>query len=398
MYPPQGYGYQNIYSNGNYGYGQNYQQPYPNRNKPSGYPHSNPAYPQYKNPNANSNTNSAYNNNNQSIPLEQALTQSSYPKNRQEIIKDMLICEYCGNQEAKVYFQYMTQEKLFVVLYRLPILLGEKIYNIEIYMYIPKSYPDTSPEFYIAKNKGTCINKEFVVTKIINEQTFQINVECVSKFNKTKSNINEIINDLKNAFNQTFPVFKDKNLKTHETFGKNFLNKNTLKLIIIKADNFNDNQLLYFMRNRVKNIVHDKYYSYNKKYKPQKYYESLRHMKMGLDSGSNSVKNPMNKQMESLKKIKGELSKIENGIKADIQNIKNSNRTALTKCDDLIKIKNEKDLEFIIKRKILEDYLIFLKKGYEKNLVSLEEMLKQTRMLTREIFSIDYLRQKMKYS
>ena len=25
MYPPQGYGYQNIYSNGNYGYGQNYQ-------------------------------------------------------------------------------------------------------------------------------------------------------------------------------------------------------------------------------------------------------------------------------------------------------------------------------------------------------------------------------------
>ena len=392
----QGYGPQNFYQNINYGYGPAYQNPYPNRNQHSGYSNSRPAYPSSNN--SHHTSNNTYNNNIQNIPLDQALTQSSYPKNRHELIRDLLLCEYIGNPEAKVYFQYMSQEKLFVVIYILLIPLGVKKYNIEVVMYIPRAYPDNSPEFYIVKNKGTSIHDDYIKNKIINAQTFQIYIEKFSKFNQKKSNISEIINDLKNKFKETFPVFRDKNPKKFEYNGKNFIDKNTLKQIIIKSDNFNDVQLLHFMRNKVKNLVHDKYYNYNKKYNPKKYYKDIRQMKMELDSSSNSGRNPMNQQVENLRKIKGELNKIENGIKADIKNISNSNRNALDKCDELIKIKNKKDLEFIIKRKILEDYLIFLKKGYEKNVVSLDEMLKQTRIITREIFSIDYLRQKLKYS
>ena len=391
----QGYGPQNNYQNINYGYGPAYQPPYPNRYQNINYANSNLVYPPNNNPSAN--TNNIYSKNIQNISLEQALTQSSYPKNRHELIRDLLLCEYIGNPEAKVYFQYMSQEKLFVVNYLLPIPLGAKKYNIELYMYIPRTYPDNSPEFCIAKYKGTSLHEDYIKNKIINGQTFQIYVEKISKFNQKKSNISEIINDLKIKFNEAFPVFKEKNPKKYEYNGKNFLDKSTLKQIIIKSDNFNDVQLIHFMRNKVKNLVHDKYKNYHKKYNPQKYYDDIKQMKIELDSSSNGGNNLMNKQVEKLRKIKGELKQIENGIQADIKNISNSNRNALAKCDDLIKIKNEKDLEFIIKRKILEDYLIFLKKGYEKNMVSFDEMLKQTRMLTREIFSIDYLRQKLKY-
>ena len=396
MYFQQGYGPQGIYQNRNYGYGPHNPYPYPNKNQPTGYANSNLVYPPHNNPSAN--TNNICSKNIQNISLEQALTQSSYPKNRHKLLRDLLLCEYIGNPEAKVYFQNMSQEKLFVVLYILSIPLGQKKYNIEIYMYIPRTYPDSSPEFYIKKIKETGIHDFYTKNKIINVQTFQIYVEKIAKFNQNKSNISEIVNALKNKFYETFPVFKDKNLKKYDYNGKNYIDKNTLKEIIIKSDNFNEVQLLHFMRNKAKNLVHDNYYNYNKKYKPRIYYDDLRQMKMELDSSSNSGKNPMNQQVESLRKIKGELNRIEKDIKADIQNISNSKRNALTKCDELIRIKNEKDLDFIIKRKILEDYLIFLKKGYEKKVVSLEEMLEQTRMLTREIFSIDYLRQKLKYS
>lgn len=392
------YGHQNYYQNRNYGYGPAYQNPYPNRYQPSGYANSNQAYPSSNNHNSNFNPNSVYSKNSQNISLEQALTQSSYPKNRHQSLRDLLLCEYIGNEEAKVYFQYMSQEKLFVVIYTLSIRLGEKRYNIDIFMYIPKTYPDASPEFYISKQKGACIIGDYIKFRMINEQTFQIYVEKFSRFNQAKNNMSEIINAIKNRFNETFPVYKEKNTKKYDNYGKNYLNKNTLKQIIIKSDTFNDVQLMHFMRNKVKNLVHNGYYNYKKKYKPTKYYDNLKQMKVELDSSSNIGNNSMNKQVERLRKIKGELNQIENGIKADIKNIANSKGNALSKCDDLIKIKNEKDLEFIIKRKILEDYLIFLKKGYEKNVVSFDEMLKQTRLISREIFNIDYLRQKMKYS
>ena len=219
MYFQQGYGPQGIYQNRNYGYGPHNPYPYPNKNQPTGYANSNLVYPPNNNPSAN--TNNIYSKNIQNISLEQALTQSSYPKNRHKLLRDLLLCEYIGNPEAKVYFQYMSQEKLFVVKYLLSVPLGEKRYNIEIYMYIPRTYPDNSPEFYIAKIKGTCIHDCYIKNKIINEKTFQIYVEKILKFNQQKSNISEIVNALKNIFNETFPVFKGKNPQKYDYFGKN---------------------------------------------------------------------------------------------------------------------------------------------------------------------------------
>ena len=48
-------------------------------------------------------------------------------------------------------------------------------------------------------------------------------------------------------------------------------------------------------------------------------------------------------------------------------------------------------MKFLIMKKILEDYLIYLKKGYERKIVNFDVMVNQTRALSREIFTIDYL-------
>lgn len=231
---------------------------------------------------------------------------------------------------------------------------------------------------------------------MINEGTFQINVEYFCRFNQTKTNIGEIINSLKNSFNKTFPVYKSNTANLYAVPGKNNIDKNLLQQVIIKSEKFTDTQLLDFMRKQVKNIIKNKYNDLNNKYRTPQYYNDLKQMKMELDRSSSSGNIPTNPHLENLKQIKEELYQIESGIQADIQNIENANGDVLMKCDELIKVKNERDLEFLVKRKILEDYLVFLKKGYEKKVVSLDEILEQTRTLSREIFTIDYLRKSMK--
>ena len=104
----------------------------------------------------------------------------------------------------------------------------------------------------------------------------------------------------------------------------------------------------------------------------------------------------MNESLNVLKKIRQRLYDIESGLNQEIQNSGNSNKTTLEKCDELIKIKDNEDMKLLIMKKTIEDYLIYLKKGYERKIVSFDEMVNQTRALSRELFSIDYLRSQKK--
>ena len=104
----------------------------------------------------------------------------------------------------------------------------------------------------------------------------------------------------------------------------------------------------------------------------------------------------MNESINVLKDIKQRLYKIEYDLNQEIENSKNIKKTTLEKCDDLIKIKDDEDMKFLIMKKILEDYLIYLKKGYERKIVNFDVMVNQTRALSREIFTIDYLRAQRK--
>ena len=62
----------------------------------------------------------------------------------------------------------------------------------------------------------------------------------------------------------------------------------------------------------------------------------------------------------------------------------------------MIKIKDDEDMKFLVMKKTIEDYLIYLKRGYERKLISFDVMVNQTRALSREIFTIDYLRTQRK--
>ena len=69
-------------------------------------------------------------------------------------------------------------------------------------MHIPISYPDNPPEFYIAKKKSVCINEQYIKNNMVNGDSFQIYSESFCRFNPTKNNIGEIIDNLLVNFTQ----------------------------------------------------------------------------------------------------------------------------------------------------------------------------------------------------
>ena len=53
-------------------------------------------------------------------------------------------------------------------------------------------------------------------------------------------------------------------------------------------------------------------------------------------------------------------------------------------------------MEYLIKIKTMEDYLVYLKKGFEKRTVEFDVMVNLTRALSREIFNLNYMRSRTK--
>ena len=327
----------------------------------------------------------------QPLNLNLALEKSAYPPYNRDYIKNFIINDYFENNDAKVYLQ----EKLFVIIYTLNISFNKKSYKIIIYIHIPELFPNYPPEIYVQKKPKTGLNKTYIPK--INPQDFKVNIDYFGKFEPSLNSIQNIVNSIKDSFNADFPIYKENSNKMEpEMFGKNNINRNRANEIIIESDNFTEEQFQTYMKNQTKDILRGKLSDFEQKYKTSQNYKELLNInaivkkKSGNKNSSSAV--PMSQDLNNLKKIKDELNGIEEGLQQEIQQIQNENKTSFEKCDEFIKIKDEKDMEYAAMRKSIEDYLVYLRKGYEKKVVSFNDMVNNTRMLSRELFSIDYLR------
>ena len=360
--------------------------------------------------------------------MEDALIKSSYPKYLQDFIKEFIINNYSNNKNKKVYLTLVNNESLFVIEYKLSVYLNGKSYEIFILVYLPKLYPNYEPNFYILKDKKFSVNDYYKNGKI-NEKTLKINLYSFIPFDPAKNNIEEIINKINEEFNKEFPIYKSEN---NEILSEEcVLNKDYTKEIIIenKNNNFNfnyedinkfndiqindnnnknkdfdDESLLLFMRTQVKDVLREKYYNFNEKFKIKNIYNDLKEVDNTSKIELNNInklyteENYMKQELKKLQKIKEYLNSVENKLIEEKNNILNSkNKSIFDKCDELIKIKDNKDFEYIIMQKTIEDYLVYLKKAYEKKIVSFEDMVNTTRQLSRELFYIAYIRNKSKY-
>lgn len=336
--------------------------------------------------------------NNDLITIDQALSQSNYPPYCKDFIREYIKENYSDNPGTKVYFPIIDKRKIFVIEYIIPIFLSNRKYNVNVLVYLHELFPNYEPEFYILKNGPIGINDHY--KEIINIKTFQINIDKICKFKPELKNIQEIVDALKSEFQKNFPIYRIKTGEFEYVDKANF-NKQEMKLVKIINDKFDDKTFMDFIRNQTKDKIREKYEKINSKYKyienNNQILNNLKNeMKQKLNLTSNQEVEKLRQEKEKLIKIKNQLKDAENYLNQEVNEIENKSNIPFEKCNEFILIKDPKDMEYLVMKKTLEDYLAFLRKGYEKRVISFEEMIENTRMLSREMFYIDYLRNKKK--
>ena len=183
---------------------------------------------------------------------------------------------------------------------------------------------------------------------------------------------------------------------------KKYGNVNNKNLKNDKNGRFDDKTFLDFIKNQTKDIVRYRFLEFKEKFNINSNLDNLKKLdnesKERLSNDKAYTKNEkLQTQLNSLKNINVKLHDIENKINNEIKEFENNNKkSVLDKCEDLIMIANKKDLDYLIRIKVMEDYLVYLKKGYEKKIVGFDDMLNLTRSFSREIFNLNYMRSKLR--
>ena len=165
------------------------------------------------------------------LDLKTALSRSSYKKYNTKFISDFLSQNYINNKDAKIYFLSNAEEKIFIIEYKLTLIMLGQSFNLNIYIHIPILFPDYPPQIFLEKKKKTSLTSNYLDGKI-DPTTLEINIKEFCEYDPSKSNLEEIINKIRNEFNEDYPVFKDKSNKLPGIPGKNTFNKKELNIII----------------------------------------------------------------------------------------------------------------------------------------------------------------------
>lgn len=403
-------------------------------------------YEKFQNPRTNVYGRTMVNNNNKEsnkqndknsvLQLEDAIAMSSYPKYLLDFIKNFLIDNYADNDIVTIYLITDKEDNIFVIEYALTIELNGRNYKVYVLVYLPVLFPNYPPEFYIEKTANLGLNKFY--NGKIELPDLKINLDYFVNFDPNKNNIADIIDNLVINFTQEFPVYKDNNPNPNWKEGKCILDKSKVnkvtipkkpknypkdniysnyqykndknkynnvkveKLIDEEEETFDDKTFLDFIRKQTKDIIAYNYLEFKEKYHIGDNLGNLKEMDNTLKQSLNNKKafeknDKLKLQLEALKNIKSQLDIIENGIAKELNESQNEKeKTFFEKCENIINVPDQKDMEYLIKIKTMEDYLVYLKKGYERRTVEFDVMVNLTRALSREIFNLNYIRSRTK--
>ena len=249
------------------------------------------------------------------------------------------------------------------------------------------------------KNSGKCFLEKSKVSKVIIPKK-QKNYNSANNINRTYISSNSIYNQNKDKYNNNYNYSNNNN-----GINKSYNKYDNVKVEKFKDDNrdeFTDKTFLDFIRKQAKDIVEYNYVEFKEKHNFRENLKKLNTLKDGINQRLNDrsiygKNDQLKARLQTLKTIKGKLEVIENNINQEINELKNNdNKSFFDKFEENVNVKNPKDLEYLAKIREMEDYLVYMKKGYERKMVSFEDMLYLTRGISREIFNLNYMRCKIK--
>ena len=98
-----------------------------------------------------------------------------------------------------------------------------------------------------------------------------------------------------------------------------------------------------------------------------------------------------NEENSELQDLIIKLKELETNLEYQVNSVKNNAQKGfLEKCNDVVNIKDKVKYKYTVMKKTIEDFLLYIKKGMEKKLISFDECIKKTRRLSKELFFIMY--------
>ena len=314
----------------------------------------------------------------------------------------------------------MNNQKIIAIRIPLDVPFNKKTYDVPIVVFFPNLMPLEPPKIFIEVAKGSAINPK---VKDIEIKTRRIITPMLRTWEQNMSFIN-ILNEIRNSFNNIFPVYKMKknnqneNVRSNTSNNSNTININNNAVFNIMNNNINNNQgdpfanIASIFDNNFLNNVNNNVNSNNNKEKMIKKilleevfdkisskliseYKKLNQQNKTL----NNYKNQFRNENEKMEKYFAKKKEIENKCNKDLYHLnteikkykeinkkKEINKITENNCLDYIKIESPEIIKAIAKEINNEELIIMIKKGFEKKVINFKEAIMSTREAARNLF------------
>ena len=322
---------------------------------------------------------------NNKITLNEALNKSEYPEYIKDKVKSFVLENYQNYKDkSETYLTKCFNKKIFVIKMDLPVRFKNIDYLITILIYIPVSFPNEI-RIYFEYNQDFIVDKYYKGQNTIDETTAELYYQNIINFIPITQSINQLVQALVDKFNQYFPLFRSKSKP--EYYGPCHLDNDSSTLIEIKPEDLKeiikkeDNKKK--IKGKIMQILEEKLFEI------QATHSQLDSMKIKINNKINSyISKGSSNDIEDMNvKLLELISKLE----LDIKNLKNKKKNnILEQSEKVVEIKDKEKYKYIVMRKTAEDFLKYLKKGFERGIIPFNKFVEETRKISKELFYINY--------
>ena len=389
---------------------------------------------------------------NQKLKIREAINLTNYHLNIRKDFVSFLESTY-GSQKHRLYLFSRSESapKIFLLQLQIPVKFNNKSYDISLLVYFPLDFPNIEPEIYLEKVGKVKVNPNCLF--YIDEDSLKINYSCFYQWNHSFESFRNLINELYDKFNMAFPVFNtnDKYEDINEVQGDCFLKKNLCREVelvnpIVERNKNNINNIQKGMNelnlnDNNKNIPPKKNIygnpmentdnnqknnnnppenrfsnPYQVKSEPvfdeQKSKQALiKLLQKDLYYKINNAIQPITSTYIKLEKIKDnihlklkDIEKVESkedNIRQVLNNLykeldfnisepKEFERPDVSNLDTAVIVSNKDYYMKLAREKTIEEYILIVKKNYEKRNIDFNTALNLIRTNTRNIFFLKY--------
>jgi hypothetical protein len=327
-----------------------------------------------------------------SISLNEALNKSEYDEFIKDKVKSFVLENYKNYKDkSNLYLTKCFNKKIFVIKMDLYVTYKATEYILTVLIYIPNTFPNEL-RIYFEYNQDFIIDRYYQQEKIIDETTAELDYFKIINYIPLKNPLNDLVKALIDKFNQKFPLFKAK--VKPELYGPCHLDISTCTKIEIKPDDIKEINKLDNDKKKIKDKI--------MKTLEKKVYE-IQSTQSQLDILKNRINTKINNYIsknksDELEKMIKNMVELQSKIEQDIQRLKyqknNENNNILQKCEEAVEIKDKEKFRYQVMMKSAEDFLLFIKKGFERNIIPFNKGVDEIRRISKELFFINYCIQK----